>query len=116
MIDFTNLITWCISVLSVIIIAIVGSKFVPFLREKGFYNFVAQMVKAVVTYFTDGHGKEKFEWVFAQVEKKYGKYFDVDEIKNAIQSAYVDMCIALGKEPAPSKGEEYEEYEEEEAD
>jgi len=104
MIDFTGIITWVISTVAILTAAIVGSKVIPFLKEKGFYNFTAQMVKAAVTYFLDGQGKEKFDWVFEQVNAKYGEWFDVDIIKNAIQAAYVDMCIALGKEPSLSKG------------
>ena len=109
MIDFTNLITWAIEAIAVIVIAVVGSKFIPFLKEKGLYNFTAQMVKAALTYYFDGQGKEKFNWVFEQVEAKYGDWFDVDVIQNAIQAAYVDMCIELGKEPSPARVEANEE-------
>lgn len=104
MIDFTGFITWAISAITILVIAVLASKVIPFMKEKGFYSFTAQMVKAAITYFLDGQGKEKFDWVFEQVSAKYGEYFDVDEIKNAIQGAYVDMCIALGKEPSLSKG------------
>ncbi|MBQ2881093.1 MAG: hypothetical protein IJE40_02380, partial [Clostridia bacterium] len=97
-IDFTGIITWAIYAVSVLAVAFVGAKIIPFLKEKGFYAFTSQMVKAAVTYFVDGQGREKFDWVFEQVNAKYGEWFDVDIIKNAIQSAYVDMCIALGKE------------------
>lgn len=110
MVDFTQLIIWIISTVAIITTAVLGAKVIPFLREKGFYSFVALMVKAATTYFLDGQGREKFDWVFSKVDEKYGKWFDVEAIKNAIQSAYVDMCIALGKTPAPSKtGDEDEE-------
>ncbi len=111
MIDFTGLITWAISVAAILITALIGTKFIPFLKEKGLYAFTAQMVKAAVTYFIDGQGAEKFDWVFAQIDAKYGDYFDAETIKNAIQGAYVDMCISLGKSPAPAKGYDYEEEE-----
>ncbi len=105
MIDFTALVTWAIEVLTIIVIAVISSKIIPFLKEKGLYAFTAQMVNAAVTFFMDGQGKEKFNWVFEQVESKYGNWFDVDVIQNAIQAAYVDMCIELGKEPSPAKVE-----------
>lgn len=111
MIDFTDLITWAIATVAVFLTAFIGSKVVPFLKEKGLYAFTAQMVKAAVTYFVDGQGAEKFDWVFAQIDAKYGDYFDAETIKNAIQGAYVDMCMTLGKEPAPAKDYEYEEEE-----
>ena len=109
MVDFTGIIAWAITALAMLLAAFIGAKIIPFLREKGFYDFVALMVKAAVTYFLDGQGKKKFDWVFERVEAKYGAYFDSEAIKNAIQSAYVDMCIALGKEPSPSKEDEDEE-------
>ena len=108
-IDFTELITWAIEALTAIILLVLGSKVIPFLKEKGFYNFTACMVKAAATYFLDGQGKEKFEWVFSQVNAKYGMFFDVDVIKDTIQAAYVDMCVSLGKVPALSRADEYEE-------
>lgn len=111
MIDFTELITWAITTAAILIATLIGAKVIPFLKEKGFYEFTAQMVKAAVTYFLDGQGREKFDWVFAQIEAKYGEYFDAETIKNAIQGAYVDMCIALGKAPSPSKVGEDEETE-----
>lgn len=109
--DFTGLIVWLISIATVIIVGLVGGKVIPFLKEKGLYAFTAQMVKAAVTYFVDGQGAEKFDWVFAQIDAKYGDYFDAETIKNAIQGAYVDMCITLGKEPSPAKDYDYEEKE-----
>ena len=111
MIDFTDLIVWVITTAAVFIAAFLGAKVIPVLKEKGLYAFTAQMVKAAVTYFVDGQGSEKFDWVFEQIDAKYGDYFDAETIKNAIQGAYVDMCIALGKEPSPAKDYEYEETE-----
>lgn len=90
-------------------VAVIGGKVIPFLKEKGLFEFTAQMVKAALTYFADGQGAEKFEWVFAQIEDRYGAWFDSETIKNAIQGAYVDMCVKLGKTPAPAKGDNDEE-------
>ncbi len=105
-IDFTNIITWAVYAVSVLIVTLTASKIIPFLKEKGFYAFTAQMVKAAVTYFLDGQGREKFDWVFERVNAKYGKWFDAETVKNAIQAAYVDMCAALGKEPSRAKVDE----------
>lgn len=103
--DFTDLITWLISAAAVLAATFIGAKIIPFLKEKGLYAFTAQTVKAAVTYFLDGEGKAKFDWVFSRVEEKYGNWFDIETIKDAIQGAYVDMCVSLGKEPSPSKAE-----------
>ncbi len=105
-IDFTNIITWAVYAVSVLTVTFTAAKIIPFLKEKGFYEFTAQMVRAAVTYFLDGQGREKFDWVFEQVNSRYGKWFDVEAVKNAIQAAYVDMCISLGKEPSPARVDE----------
>ena len=101
MIDFTGLIVWLISAAAAALAAFLGAKAVPFLRQKGLYAFTACAVKAAVTYFSEGQGKAKFQWVFARVQEKYGKFFDAEAIKDAVQGAYVDLCIALGKTPSP---------------
>lgn len=104
--DYTNLILWLISAAIFIITALLGRYIVPFLREKGLYDFTARTVKAAATYFLDGQGKEKFDWAFARINERYGKYFNVEEVKDAIQTAYVDMCAQLGKEPSPARKED----------
>lgn len=100
--DFTYLILWLITTAAFILTSFLGARVIPFLRERGFYEFTSRTVRAAATYFLEGQGREKFDWVFDRINERYGKYFSVDRVKAAIQAAYVDMCADLGKIPSPA--------------
>lgn len=101
-IDLTKLITAVIEIVFTLIVGLLTTKIIPMLREKGLYKYADVFVKCALTAFEAGHGKEKFDYVFERIsESKYGKYFDAETIKAAIQAAYVNMCNELKKEPSP---------------
>ena len=98
-IDFTDIIIAVIGV----IISFVANYIVPpavaWLKEKRLYGAAAR------TYYKDNNGDEKLKYCIGVLTKKYGKWFDANEIMDAIQAAYVDMKAQLGETPSPMGGE-----------
>lgn len=105
-IDVTEIIVVIIQIVFALIVAFVTKKVLPFLQEKGLYKYADMLVKCASTIYEEGAGKEKFDYAFKKLsESKYGKFFDSETIKAAIQSAYVEMCTQLAKDPSPMNKE-----------
>lgn len=101
-IDLTTIAQWLISLTFAFIAYVLTNKVVPYLKEKGLYNFTERLVKAVSTMFPDNYGAEKFEWVFEQLQNsKYGKYFDEEVLKATIQGEYVKFKASMGEKASP---------------
>lgn len=102
-IDFTQVIIAIIGLVFSLITAYIVPVVKKWLQEKRLYNTAAVLVGAAKTYFADGNGEEKYQYCLEQLRSKFGKYFDIDEIGAAIQSAYVDLKASLGEEPSLKK-------------
>lgn len=99
-IDFTELIIAILGIIFSLISAAVAKYVIPWLRERGLDSFSAKLVPLAWSLFEDGQGKEKFDYVYSKLKSKYGKWFDVDEIRAAIQEAYINFCATRGVEPS----------------
>ena len=103
-IDFTEIAQWIIRLIFTFLACFITSKVIPYLKEKGLYNFTERLVKAVSTMFPENYGTEKFEWVFEQLKNsKYGKYFDEETLKATIQGEYVKFKASIGEKASPMK-------------
>lgn len=102
-IDFTEIVIAALGIMFNIIAAVITKKVIPLLKERGLDKYAKALVSVAYTMFANGSGVEKFDYAFQCLEKsEYGKYFDEDRIKQAIQSAYVELCTELGVIPSPA--------------
>lgn len=101
-IDFTSIAQWLIGLVFAFVAFVITDKVIPYLKEKGLYSFTERLVKAVSTMFPEDYGKEKFEWVFEQLQNsRYGKYFDEETLKATIQGEYVKFKASIGERASP---------------
>lgn len=99
-IDLTIIITYVIDILLTALATFISVKVIPFLQERGLYEYAKRAVRAASTLFGDGDGEKKFNWALDKLaSSRFGKMFDVYELKDQLQAAYVDFCAELGKEP-----------------
>ena len=105
-IDFTIIAQWLIGLIFAFVAYLLTDKVIPYLKEKGLYSFTERLVKAVSTMFPENYGKEKFEWVFEQLQNsRYGKYFDEETLKATIQGEYVKFKASIGEKASPMVSE-----------
>lgn len=102
-IDLTQIIVAVIGLAFTVLTAFISKKVIPFLQEKGLEKYAKTLVSVAYTLFGENCGAEKFNYVFDKISKsKWAKYFDVERIKEAIQSAYVELCTDMGIIPSPA--------------
>ena len=104
-IDFTDIIIAVIGVIMSFVANYIVPPAVAWLKEKRLYGAAATVVAAARTYYKDNNGDEKLKYCIGVLTKKYGKWFDANEIMDAIQAAYVDRKAQLGETPSPMGGE-----------
>lgn len=87
-----------------LLVGVVSSKVLPYLRERGLDKYAKSLVSVALTTFSDGQGAEKFEYALSRLESsRYGKYFNEERLAEAVQSAYVELCASLGVAPSKKK-------------
>jgi len=100
-IDLTEIILALLGLIVSGLSAWVTSAAIPWLKEKRLYSTAKSLCAVALTTFEENQGKQKFDYVFEKCAERFGNYFDETKLKEAIQSAYVELCNELGK--APSK-------------
>ena len=92
MINWTELI---IGIASIIVTAVL----VPLLREKSkqiktetLNYWLRTLMSAAETYFSDGEGKQKKQWVIDRVQEHL-KGLDVAELENALESMFRQLVV-----------------------
>jgi hypothetical protein len=100
-IDLTDIIISIVGILLSLASAWITSVAVPWLKEKRLFDTAKALCGVALTIYDTNEGSKKFNYVYAKLIERYGKYFDEDKLKEAVQSAYVALCTDIGK--APSK-------------
>lgn len=92
MINWTELI---IGIASIIVTAVL----VPLLREKSkqiktetLNYWLRTLMSAAETYFSDGEGKQKKQWVIDRVQEHL-KGLDVAELENALEAMFRQLVV-----------------------
>ena len=102
--DLTEIAVAVVGIALNVLVGIVSSRVVPYLRERGLDKYAKSLVSAALTMFSDGQGAEKFGYALSRLEaSRYGKYFDEDRLGEAVQAAYVELCASLGVAPSMKK-------------
>ena len=102
--DLTEIAVAVVGIALNVLVGVVSSKVVPYLRERGLDKYAKSLVSVALTMFSDGQGAEKFEYALSRLEaSRYGKYFDEDRLGEAVQAAYVELCASLGVAPSKKK-------------
>lgn len=105
-INLTDLLNAVITALFSLLVFALKKYVVPFIKEKGLEKYAKALVKVAYTLYGEGCGAEKFDYALEQLKKsKWGKYFDTDRLKEAIQAAYVEFCLELGVTPSAAHPE-----------
>lgn len=106
--DFTELVIAALGIMFNIIVTVVTKKVIPFLREKGLDKYAKALVSVAFTMFGSDNGVQKFNYAFDKLSRsEYGKFFDEERLKEAIQAAYVELCTDLGIAPSPAHAENF---------
>ena len=92
MIDWTELI---IGIASIVVTAVL----IPLLREKSkqiktesLNYWLRVLMAAAETYFSDGEGKKKKEWVIDQLQQMF-KGIDVATLENALEAMFRQLVV-----------------------
>ena len=102
--DLTEIAVAVVGIALNVLVGVVSSRVVPYLRERGLDKYAKSLVSVALTMFSDGQGAEKFEYALSRLEaSRYGKYFDEDRLGEAVQAAYVELCASLGVAPSKKK-------------
>lgn len=102
--DLTEIAVAVVGIALNVLVGVVSSKVVPYLRERGLDKYAKSLVSVALTIFSEGQGAEKFEYALSRLEaSRYGKYFDEDRLGEAVQAAYVELCASLGVAPSMKK-------------
>ena len=102
--DLTEITIAVIGIALNVIVGVVSSKVLPYLRERGLDKYAKSLVSVALTLFSDGQGAEKFEYALSRLEEsRYGKYFNEERLAEAVQAAYVELCTSLGVAPSMKK-------------
>lgn len=106
--DLTEIVIALFGLFFNVMLGIITSRVVPWIKEKGLDKYAKALVSVAYTMFADGSGADKFNYAFDRLAtSKYGKLFDEDRLKEAIQAAYVELCTELGQIPAPVHAENF---------